>query len=77
MVVMPVISHERDQTRLMSIIKWLISVVLILIVLLVGSNVGWLIYESQFETITYEQDGEGINNVSYGDQGDLNNGTKS
>ena len=38
---------------------------------------GWLHYEAQFETITYEQDGEGINNVNYGEQGDLNNGAES
>ena len=46
--------HERREKRL----TWLIA---LLIVLLVGSNIGWLIYESQFEvveetteTITYE-----------------------
>lgn len=31
-------------------LKWFI-ICLVLIVLLVGSNIGWLIYESQFETI--------------------------
>lgn len=77
MAVMPIAQHEKDQNRLMSIIKWLIAIAIILIVLLVGSNVGWLIYESQFETITYQQDGEGINNVNYGEQGDLNNGAES
>jgi hypothetical protein len=75
--VMPIAQHEKDQNRLMSIIKLLIAITIILIVLLVGSNVGWLIYESQFETITYEQDGEGINNVNLGEQGDLNNGAES
>lgn len=77
MAVMPIAQHEKDQNRLMSIVKTLIAVIVVLIVLLVGSNVGWLIYESQFETITYEQDGEGINNVNYGEQGDLNNGAES
>lgn len=45
----------------MSQIKSLVWVIVLLILLLVGSNVGWLIYESQFEvveetteTITYE-----------------------
>ena len=33
-------------------------------------------YESLYETISYEQDGEGINNVNLGEQGDLNNGSK-
>lgn len=31
-------------------LKWFI-LCLVLIVLLVGSNIGWLIYESQFETV--------------------------
>lgn len=36
-------------------LKWFI-ICLILIVLLVGSNVGWLIYESQFEYIETTQE---------------------
>lgn len=39
-------------------LKWFI-VCLVLIVLLVGSNIGWLVYESQFEDIveeTYTED---------------------
>ena len=38
-------------------LKWFI-VCLVLIVLLVGSNIGWLVYESQFEVIeeTYAED---------------------
>lgn len=51
MAVMPIAQHEKDQNRLMSIIKSLIIVILVLIVLLVGSNIAWIIYESQFETV--------------------------
>lgn len=54
--------HERREKRLV----WLIA---LLVVLLVGSNVGWLIYESQFEVVeetteTYDvtQESEGTNN---------------
>lgn len=36
--------HERREKRLV----W---VIVLLIVLLVGSNIGWLVYESQFETV--------------------------
>lgn len=38
-------------------LKWFI-VCLVLIILLVGSNIGWLVYESQFEAIeeTYTED---------------------
>lgn len=57
LAVMPIAQHEKDQNRLMKIIKWLVAVVALLIVLLVGSNIGWLIYESQFETVeTWEQE---------------------
>lgn len=39
-------------------LKWFI-ICLVLIVLLVGSNIGWLVYESQFEDVveeTYTED---------------------
>jgi hypothetical protein len=58
-------------------IKRLWIALIVVIAMLFASNVGWLIYESQFATISYEQDGEGINNVNIGEQGDLNNGTES
>ena len=77
--VMPIAEHEKDQNRLMGIIKWLIAVIVILIVLLVGSNAGWLIYEAQFEvveetTTTITQDNaDGYNNY-IGNDGDIVNG---
>ena len=50
----------------MAQIRRLIWVIVLLIVLLVGSNVGWLVYESSFddmtETYTVEQDGAETNN---------------
>ena len=78
MAVMPIAQHEKDQNRLIGIIKWLIAVIVILIVLFVGSNVGWLIYNSRFEvveestTITQEN-AEGYNNY-IGNDGDIVNG---
>lgn len=77
MAVMPIAQHEKDQQRLMSIIKKQFVAIIILICLLFGSFGLFVWYESQFETISYEQDGEGINNVNYGEQGDLNNGAES
>lgn len=41
--------------------RWFIIAVIEL-VLLVGSNIGWLIYESQYETITEEQTQEAYYN---------------
>ena len=58
-------------------IKRMWIALIVLIGLLFISNMAWLIYESQFETISYEQDGDGLNNVNLGEQGDLINGTES
>ena len=63
----------------MAQIRRLVWVIVLLIVLLVGSNVGWLIYETQFEvveetTTTIKQDNaEGYNNY-IGNDGDIVNG---
>lgn len=57
LAVMPIAQHEKDQNRLMKIIKWLVAVIALLIVLLVGSNIGWMVYESSFEAVeTWEQE---------------------
>ena len=64
---------------LMAQIRQLVCVIVLLIVLLVGSNVGWLIYEAQFEvveetTTTITRDNaEGYNNY-IGNDGDIVNG---
>jgi hypothetical protein len=73
----PYIVHESSMARMERQIKRLWIALIVVIAMLFASNVGWLIYESQFATISYEQDGEGINNVNIGEQGDLNNGTES
>ena len=75
LAVMPIAQHEKDQNRLMKIIKWLVAVIALLIVLLVGSNIGWMVYENSFETvetveeviIDAQKDGSGVNIVGGGD----------
>lgn len=63
--------HERREKRLV----W---VIVLLIVLLVGSNIGWLVYESSFETVetveeyAVEQDGSVNNSIING--GEIVNG---
>ena len=79
MAVMPIAQHEKDQNRLMGIIKSLIAVIVILIVLLVGSNIGWLVYETQYEIVeetstTVEQENENGYNNYIGNDGDIVNG---
>ena len=71
----PYIVHEASMARMERQIKRLCIAVIVSVCLLFASNAGWLIYESQFSKISYEQDGEGINNVNIGEQGDLINGT--
>lgn len=71
-VMIPYFAHEGEMSRMERANKRLWIVIIILIVCLVGSNVGWLIYESQFsEVVTTteieaEQDGS-YNFVSGGD----------
>lgn len=50
----PYIVHESEMARKERTEKRLWIVILVLIVCLVGSNLAWAIYESQFETIETE-----------------------
>lgn len=54
----PYIAYEAAQSRLERIIKRLWITTIILIVLLVGTNVAWLIYESQYEYYEVTQEAE-------------------
>ena len=73
----PYTVHELSMASMERHIKRLWIAVIVAVCLLFASNAGWLIYESNFETFYYEQDGEGINNVNLCEQGDLNNGAES
>ena len=70
-------AHEAEVDRLERHIQRLFIALMVCIALLFASNVGWLIYESQFETVTATQDGGDINNVNVGTQGDVLNGADS
>lgn len=69
----PYVVHESEMSRAERREKrqWLIIIVLIASFL--ASNIGWLIYQSQYDTYSYEysQDGEGLNNINTGEQGDV------
>lgn len=76
----PYVVHESAMARAERHTKALIWVIVLLIVLLVGSNVGWLIYEAQFEvveetteTIITQDNADGYNNY-IGNDGDIVNG---
>lgn len=72
---MPYYVHEGEMYRAERTQKRLWIVIIILIVVLVGTNTGWIIYESQFENVTVDQmvdTGEGDAYVT--GVGDLNYG---
>lgn len=75
----PLVSAECEATRQHKIICRLIWVVVLLTVLLFGSNLAWTLYESQFETFTetyeVEQDTEHGNNNCIIKGGEICNGT--
>lgn len=54
----PYYAHEGGMARMERTNKRLWIIILVLIIALVGTNVGWVIYESQFEDIYIEQSGE-------------------
>lgn len=67
----PYIVYEGEMARAERRDKRQWIVIIALIVALFASNIGWLVYESQFETYTYAQDGDGLNNINSGEQGDV------
>lgn len=59
----PFIVYEAKETRNERTVKRLWIALIIAILANFMTNIAWLAYESQFETVTYsyEQDGEGTN----------------
>lgn len=69
----PFIVHEGIVSRQERTIKRLVIALIITISLMFVTNCIWIYYEMQFETVTYNQDGKGINNVNTGTKGDVDN----
>ena len=76
----PYIVYEAEMTRSERNFKRLWVVVIILISLLVATNLCWLAYESQFETVESteitQENADGYNNY-IGNDGDITNGKAS
>lgn len=71
----PYIVHEGIMARMERNVRRLWILVVVLVVLLVGTNVAWLVYESQFEDqLTVTQDTPSGNNNYVGHDGDITNG---
>jgi hypothetical protein len=77
MLTVPYVVHQSAAARQERQIRRMWIALIVAISMLFFTNMIWIGYESQFETISYEQDGEGINNVNLGEQGDLINGAES
>lgn len=56
----PLIVHESDMARLERSIKRLWILLILTIVLLVGTNAVWIVYESQFEDVVTTIEAEQI-----------------
>ena len=74
----PYVVHESAMARAERQAKRLVAVIILLIVLLVGSNIGWLVYNSRFEvveesTVITQENADGYNNY-IGNDGDIVNG---
>ena len=77
-VVVPYVAHESAMTRSERHNKRLWIVILVLIVALLGTNLAWIIYEAQLETIeestVVEQKNSNGDNNYIGNDGDINCG---
>ena len=73
----PYYVHEGEMARQERHIKRLWVLCIIIFVTLIGTNAGWLIYESQFEDVsmTVTQDTPSGNNSFVGHDGDIVYGT--
>lgn len=74
-VMIPYFAHEGEMSRFERINKrqWILSI--ILIVALIGTNLGWVIYESQFQTETvtetYQATADGNSNAVLNGSGEV------
>lgn len=70
--------HEKEMTRMETANKRWFILCMVLVLLLVGTNVAWMIYEQQFSDVTMTQEvdtgagdatvfGVGIGDVNYGE----------
>lgn len=69
----PYIVHESIMARMERMIKRLWILCILLVLLLVGTNAAWIVYENSFEDIVVTQDNaDGYNNY-VGNDGDITN----
>lgn len=76
-VMIPYFAHEGEMARAERLNKRLWILILILVVALIGSNAGWIIYESQYQTEvyteeSYEATADGGSNAILNGSGEVN-----
>lgn len=69
----PYIVYEGAEAKSERIIKRLLIMLAISVILIFASNMGWLYVWNSYDTVSYDQSGEGINNLNTGEQGDVVN----
>lgn len=71
LITIPFAAHEADMDRMKSINHKLFLLCVLLILALIGTNIAWVIYESQFESVVVTQENaDGYNNY-IGNDGDI------
>lgn len=81
-VIMSSADWQRNEQRHLRREKRFVAIIVLLIIFLLASNIGWMIYENSFEEVVtteeiiidVQQDGEGTNIVG---GGDVNYGAES
>jgi hypothetical protein len=70
----PFAAHEAEVSRQERQIKRMWIALIVAISMLFASNIGWLIYQSQFDTFSYDytQDGNGNNIIGNNNEADYN-----
>ena len=73
-VTVPYVVHESTVARQERNVKRLWIALIVAVAMLFASNMGWLIYESQFDTYSYDytQDGNGNNIIGDDNEVDYN-----
>lgn len=71
----PYFAHEGEMSRMERLNKRLWVLILVLIIALVGTNAGWIAYESQFQTETvtetYNAESDGNSNAVINGSGEV------
>ena len=73
MVNVPFIVYEKDIEHKNNIIKFMFAIIIVLLVILGLSSYMFMSFINNFDYNNYAQDGNGVNNINTGTQGDILN----